>query len=226
MEFGASYPFEEREPLAFSVRDLSKYHGQFGQSLGGLSRAEQTKLLPPYVRKTSGPLPEWKKRFIRQNRNFFEEYRELLEPWLPKLLDHPASFQKLEWNWKQGDRTIWNKIVQFRASGIRVKRPNVAPSLVALTTSQIPVVTWEKRYMTMRECARLQSLGELNHLPASKTKAHHALGNAVNSKVIEAVAEALLSIKERKVLPWQSCDEPNMPRTTTTSADAPSAICA
>jgi DNA (cytosine-5)-methyltransferase 1 len=37
---------------------------------------------------------------------------------------------------------------------------------------------------------------ELKSLPASPTQAFQALGNAVNSKVVESVARALLSIPE------------------------------
>lgn len=192
MEFGADYPIDDVAPVERSARSLSRYKGQFGQSLRDMTTEERVLALPRYAR-GSEPFPKWKKRFIQQNRAFFAKHQEMLRSWLPKLSDFAPSFQKFEWNWKDGPRTLDDKIVQFRASGIRVKRPNVTPSLVALTTSQVPVVTWERRYMTMRECARLQSLGDLQYLPTSKTKAHHALGNAVNATVIERVAAELLS---------------------------------
>ena len=47
--------------------------------------------------------------------------------------------------------------------------------------------------MTMKECARLQSMDALKQLPASKTRAYKALGNAVNVDVIASVASNLIS---------------------------------
>ena len=51
--------------------------------------------------------------------------------------------------------TIWNYFIQIRQSGIRVKKAKYFPTLVAIV--QTPIYGKEKRYITPRECARLQS---------------------------------------------------------------------
>ena len=191
MEFGATYPYEKRNPSTYSQRYLARFNGVFGEPLSGKTRRQQMAELPPYSQGET-PFPRWKVGFIRQNRDFYAAHEVRLRDWLPKVSSFPPSFQKLEWNWQAGTRSVWDKLIQFRASGIRVKNPATAPSLVALTTSQVPIVASERRYMTIRECARLQSLGDLAVLPTIKTRAFRALGNAVNADVVYLVAKELL----------------------------------
>ena len=190
MEFGADYPFETSTPLAVGAEHLAGKHGAFGSLLTFDPTTASLSNLPSYARSEELHFPKWKKNFIRSNRQFFAEHELALVDWLPKVQTLPRSFQKLEWNAQGAVRTLSDKILQVRASGLRAKRADTAPSLVAMTTSQVPIVTWESRYMTPSECARLQGMSSL-HLPVGN-KAYEALGNAVNADLVSLVGSALL----------------------------------
>ena len=198
MEWGATYPYETTTPYALKLASgadgLKGIKGSHGVKVGYFHTLdERWSALPSHARTPQLQFPRWKQNFIRQNRKFYEDNREWIDPWLPKILKFPSSLQKLEWNVKGGKRNIWDYVIQFRASGVRVKRRTTAPSLIAMTDTQVPIIGWQARYMTPRECARLQSLDELKGLPKASTQAFAALGNAVNSNVVEMVARALLA---------------------------------
>jgi len=198
MEFGADYPYEDETPYALATelgsRGLAQYSGSFGESLWGLSAEDQLAALPSHARREQLAFPKWKIDFIRKNREFYVANRDWIDPWLPRIRKFPSSFQKFEWNAKGERKNIWDFVLQFRASGVRVKRPTTAPSLVAMTDTQVPIIGWEKRYMTPRECSRLQSLGAIE-LPESRGDAYKALGNAVNASVVAQIAGALMEFE-------------------------------
>mgnify|MGYP002784308256 CR=1 FL=1 len=200
-EFGATYPFEDKIPTLYSPKELSKYKGAFGKSLRAKTLEELLPNLPSYARhnahravqlKNAGQFPSWKRNFIRKSRQFYTTHQQVLEPFLCRLESLHHSWQKFEWNCGTGKRDLSKYLIQFRASGIRVKLPNYAPALVT-TSTQIPVIGWQMRYMTAKEGARLQSLDvDSLSLPAQENRAFQALGNAVNAQLVQKITEKLI----------------------------------
>ena len=104
-------------------------------------------------------LPKWKRTFIIKNNDLYHKNQEFIDNWLikaKKLDNFVGSKAMLEWQaGKVENPDIWETIMQFRPSGLRVKSPTYFPALVAIT--QTSILGNKKRYITPRECARIQS---------------------------------------------------------------------
>ena len=192
-EIGATYPYGDRTPFAHSASELRELVCRNG-SLRDHSKRQLLALLPSYARTNERRFPEWKVAFIRQNREWFEKVaRYTKREWVDRLREFPPSLRKLEWNCKGEDRDLWRHVLQFRPSGLRVKRYRSAPALVAMTTTQIPILGPKRRFLTRIEGLRLQGFPDNHLVPASRGQCFAALGNAVHVGVVQAIAGHLLS---------------------------------
>lgn len=147
---------------------------------------------PAYDRTT----PPWKRNFLIKNSAFYLEHRGTIERWLKRhdVLSFPPSRRKFEWQarkWQPAaqDRNLWELVIHFRPSGIRVKPPTYLPALVAIT--QTSVIGSRRRRITPREAARLQGFPDKFELLPDHAATYKQLGNAVNVGAVKYVAKTL-----------------------------------
>ena len=131
--------------------------------------------------------------WIDKNREFYNINKDLLQKWLESsrnCINWVGAVRKFEW--QAGDvlendgmnNVLWTP----RGSGIRVKRLNYIPTLVAM--GMIPVYGPESRKLTPRELLRLQSFPDtFNYNDKTIFK---QVGNSVNVKMIEKCAKFLI----------------------------------
>lgn len=140
--------------------------------------------------------PKWKKDFVRKNKNLYADNRDFIDSWLKKynnLEDFTPTQRKMEWQAGNSISSVWDAVIQFRPSGIRIKKPTCFPALVAIV--QVPIIGRYKRKLTVREAARLQSFPE-NFIPnANDHQAYKQFGNAVNVEIIKQVTQKLFEIE-------------------------------
>ncbi len=143
-------------------------------------------------------LPEWKQTIIKRNSQLYIDNRKFIDKWLKKALRHPdfkGAKAKLEWQAGKPDMpNLWDNIMQFRPSGIRVKQPTYFPALVAIT--QTSIIGCSKRHLTPRECANLQGFPHNMKLHGKDAIAYKQLGNSVNVEVVKMFAELLLGTQK------------------------------
>jgi DNA (cytosine-5)-methyltransferase 1 len=139
--------------------------------------------------------PVWKKDYITKNKPLIQKYMTQFTEWYKTysdLLKKREIYGKLEWQTGpiKANDSIFNHFIQIRQSGIRVKKGHYFPTLVAI--AQIPIYGKEKRYITPRECARLQSFPETFKMSPDDKKSYKQFGNSVNVNNVYTVISSTL----------------------------------
>lgn len=192
-DFGANYPLDFSK---ITIKEMQKYKGAYGQSLGMCKNWEQLlEKLPSYCKK-SRTVPNWLIQSVVYSRNIYSKNKGYIDLWLKDLDKDNNSWQILEWRGLKKDLDFKYHLLQFRASGIRVSKNSRAPSLISMTPTQIPIIGSEMRYMSKYEAAKLQNLQNLSRIPDNEVKAFKAFGNAVNAKIVELIASNIKRLKK------------------------------
>ena len=143
-------------------------------------------------------LPKWKQDFIKKNRELYTRNKTFVDEWLKKydyLKWVKKTHRKMEWQAGNDIRDVYEGLIQFRPSGVRIKRPDKFSTLVAMNHSQI--IGKYKRRMTPDETKRLQSFPKNFKVHIDDNLALKQLGNAVNVTVVDAIIKEMFKIYEK-----------------------------
>jgi DNA (cytosine-5)-methyltransferase 1 len=132
--------------------------------------------------------------WINKNQEFYNKNKGILEKWLLTSRKNKNWFGAVrKFEWQAGDLNDENNSLDkclwtARGSGIRVKKCDYIPTLVAM--SMIPIYGPKKRKLIPRELLRLQSFPD--NFEYDEKTIYKQVGNAVNVKMIEQCAKFLL----------------------------------
>ncbi|HBB49324.1 TPA: DNA (cytosine-5-)-methyltransferase [Candidatus Nomurabacteria bacterium] len=141
-------------------------------------------------------LPFWKKDFINKNKKLYKRNKKFIDKWLKKYNNLNwvnVTHKKMEWQAGTDINNIYEGLIQFRPSGVRVKRANKFSTLVAMNHAQI--IGKYQRRLTPNETKRLQSFPEYFKVHPNDKVALKQLGNAVNVNVLKIILNKILNKK-------------------------------
>ena len=143
-------------------------------------------------------LPKWQQNFIRKNSELWSGNKAFIKKWLVKAKKNPLFFgSKAKLEWQAGETPkpdLWKHIMQIRPSGLRVKPGTYFPALVAIT--QTSIVGKRKRFLTPRECARLQSFPDSFMYDEKNAQAYKQFGNSINVGLVKLFAQYMFGDKK------------------------------
>lgn len=138
---------------------------------------------------------DWKQKYCESNRKLYKENKEFIDKWLISfdVKNFKKRDRKFEWQAGKNTPSVYDSLIQLRQSGVRCKKTDTFPALVAIV--QTSIVGKYKRRITPREAARLQSFPEDYKLNPNESKAYKQLGNSANVEVIKYLTKQLFDVE-------------------------------
>jgi DNA (cytosine-5)-methyltransferase 1 len=136
--------------------------------------------------------PKWKANFIQKNKDLYQRNKPFIDKWLKKYhnLDWAVkTHKKMEWQAGETQKSVFDCLIQFRPSGVRIKKPDRFSTLVAMNHQQI--IGKLQRRISINECKKLQSFPDNYILSDNVAVAMKQLGNSVNVKVVQTIMQML-----------------------------------
>lgn len=137
-------------------------------------------------------LPLWKSKIIEKNTSLYKRNKKFIDQWYKKYdqLDWCVkTHKKMEWQAGESCESAYECLIQFRPSGVRIKRPDKFSTLVAMNHRQI--IGKYKRKIAIDEAKLLQSFPAEYQLSKNPAIAMKQLGNSVNVTVIGTIFSVL-----------------------------------
>ena len=123
----------------------------------------------------------------------YDRDREWINNWEKKYnnLDWVnPSHKRFEWQAGKKYKSCYEGFAQFRQSGLRIKKPDFFPCLVAIV--QTSIIPKYNRKLTPRECARLQTFPDDFILHENDRVAYKQLGNSICIDILKYFVAQLL----------------------------------
>jgi DNA (cytosine-5)-methyltransferase 1 len=137
--------------------------------------------------------PEWKQTYIVKIRKLYLDNKDFIDEWIDEwnVKDFKLRDRKFEWQAGANINTVWDTSIQLRQSGIRFKKPDFFPALVAIV--QTPIVAKYRRRITPKEASRIQSFPNDFKIHKNDHIAYRQFGNSVNVKIVKILAKWLFN---------------------------------
>ncbi|WP_342259022.1 DNA (cytosine-5-)-methyltransferase [Spiroplasma endosymbiont of Dioctria linearis] len=155
---------------------------------------------------------EWRKKYLKDMWLVYKENKEFIDKWKEEygVKNWQAREKKFEWQAGRENKDIKNSFIQLRQSGIRCRRKESFPTLVAMV--QTPLVYDDKRkkwrFLTPNETGKLQNFYKIksddfdfkfkSYSDIYGTSLRHdfisqkQFGNSININVVKQIIKYIL----------------------------------